>query len=160
MGRCGGRGPFADEWPPGRIRSSVCAELLPQPNSKRAETTPARPASGCSYIPLHTRTSRHDLSRFREGSSLSSTIRKERRHENVTSNRPCSSSADDRHRNRGPDFKHRRRWRGRTRQVVRGGRVPTEADTVRNASWVVSCDRPAGSPSIMEVRYAATDDEL
>ena len=37
----------------------------------------------------------------------------------------------------------------------RGGRVPTEANTVRNASWAVSCDgnasrslnrRPAGRP--------------
>ena len=41
------------------------------------------------------------------------------------------------------NFEHRRRGRGRTRQVVRGGRVPTEADTVRNASWAVSRDRHA-----------------
>src|SRR6476660_3663517 len=65
---------------------------------------------------------------------------KERRHENVTSNRARGSSAYNRHRNHGADFEHRRRRRGRTRQVVRGGRVPTEADTVRNVSWAVSCD--------------------
>jgi hypothetical protein len=113
-------------------------------NSRPAGKRPAPPASGCSFILLHTRTSGRGLSRFREGSSLSSTIRKERRHENVTSNRPCSSSADDRHGNRGPDLEHRRRGRRRTRQVVRGGRVPTES--LRSASWAVSRNRHASRP--------------
>ena len=34
------------------------------------------------------------------------------------------------------NFEHRHRGRRRTRQVVRGGRMPTETNTVRNASWV------------------------
>src|SRR5262245_34844380 len=47
----------------------------------------ARPASiKCSFILLHTRTSRLGLSRFRNDRLWSSTIRKERSHENVTSN--------------------------------------------------------------------------
>ena len=98
-------------------------------------------------------------------------IKKERRNENVTSNRTRSRSADVWHRNRGADFEHCRRGRRRTRQVVRGGRVPTQADTTRNASWAVSRDKhadrvssngrdPAGSPSIMEVHDEATVDEL
>ena len=68
------------------------------------------------------------------------------------------------------DFEHCPRGQWWTRQVVRGARVPTEADTVRNASWAVSTiglpvglsigEALAGSPSIMEVRDAATDNEL
>ena len=97
------------------------------------------------------------------------TIRKERSHENVISNHARSSSFDDQRRDRSAHFEHRRRGRGRTRQVARGGRVPTEADAVRDASWVVSCDRqPVGlsigevdwQPSIMEVRDEASDAEL
>src|SRR5262245_41146244 len=59
------------------------------------------------------------------------TIRKERSHENVISNHARTSSFDDQRRNRSAHFEHRRRGRGRTRQMVRGGRVPTEADAVR-----------------------------
>ena len=78
---------------------------------------------------------------------------KEWKHENVTRNRACRSSADDRHRNRGPDFEHRHRGRKQTRQVVRGGRVcpPIRSPTVRNAkfrsyrpaSWALSRNRHA-----------------
>src|SRR5262245_45756949 len=51
------------------------------------------PKSGCGFILLHTRTSTHDLSRFRNDRHCSSTIRKERKHENVTRNRTCCSCA-------------------------------------------------------------------
>ena len=51
-------------------------------------------------------------------------------------------------------IEHRRCGRGRTRQVVWGRRVPTEADTVRDLSWAVSC------PLTMEVRDAAIHNEL
>ena len=64
----------------------------PTPNAARQRQS--RQHRGCSCIPLHTRTSRLGLSRFRNDRLLSSTIRKERSHENVTSNRARSSSAD------------------------------------------------------------------
>ena len=68
-------------------------------------------------------------------------------------------------RNRGANFEHRHRWRGRTRQVVPSRRVPTECP-LRDASWAVSRNRHASpslnrrgrlAPSIKEVRYAATN---
>ena len=74
------------------------------------------------------------------GHSASASKRRERRHENVTSNRTRSCRTDDRHRNRVADFEHRQCGRGRTRQVVRGGRLST-ADSPTGAScasWVVS----------------------
>src|SRR5262245_30351370 len=63
-------------------------------NSKRAKKAPTPPKSGCGFILLHTRTSTHDLSRFRNDRHCSSMIRKERKHENVTRNRTCCSCAD------------------------------------------------------------------
>ena len=60
----------------------------------------------------------------------------------VTSNDARSSSAGGRHRNPG-DFEPRLRGRRWTRQVVRGGRLPTQADTIRSVSWVVSCGKLA-----------------
>ena len=72
-------------------------------------------------------------------------IRKEPRHENVTSNHARSSSADHRHRNGGADFQHRRRGQWQTLQIVRSGRLRTEGDKTGAgiATWTVSCVRHA-----------------
>jgi hypothetical protein len=82
-------------------------------------------------------------------------VRKECRHENVPRYYACASNPDSK-RNRGLDVEHRCRWQRRTRQVVRGARVPVTTATLdcsraitRQIRQPVSqSERPADSPSI------------